>query len=134
MREIATRTILSLALLVPVTAAADWSHHDRGHGWQAHRPEFRAPDGRSDGCDQGRRGIRPAPAGPIWYGFQSGRLSGREARELREEAQQIRWKEHRYYRDGVLSHSERRDLRSDWADFRDSLQHELHDGERRWGW
>ncbi len=67
----------------------------------------------------------------IRNGVRSGLLSNSEVRELREDQRDIRQKEARYRSDGYLSPREREALRDDYREFREDLNHELRDGERR---
>lgn len=69
---------------------------------------------------------------PIREGVRSGRLSDREARELRRDEWEIREKANAYSADGRITQRERDKLVDAERDFRKDLNHELYDGERRW--
>lgn len=135
MKEILSAAILALTFLAPAAGQADWPrgrylperHHFRPGNSPFAPPQDACRSSRNNHWDHG-----PRPAGIIWHGIRSGRLSPREAQDLRDEAREIRWKEQRYLRDGYLSRFEREALRDDWEDFHDSIRHEMNDGERGW--
>jgi len=66
-------------------------------------------------------------------GVRDGSLTGREARNLRDQLEQIHRLEWRYGRDGVSSR-EARDLDRRYAELNQKLRFERHDGDRRYGW
>jgi len=70
----------------------------------------------------------------IWQGARSGQLSVREEQELRDMEQHIINDQRRYTRDGYVDWGERNDVRQDEREFEQKLNHELHDGERRYWW
>ncbi|MBX7137914.1 MAG: hypothetical protein K1X83_08025 [Oligoflexia bacterium] len=95
-------------------------------GWFGERPtQYRQPAFNSgDGAAWDSR--------ELWHGVQSGQLSAREVRDLKDRQAELQREYARYRADGYLSSAERRDLERDHDAYRRSLNHELNDGEHRY--
>lgn len=82
--------------------------------------------------NNGNRGFgQSRDADEIRYGIRSGQLSNREVRELADRRRQIEMEAASYRADGRLTPRERNEIREDYRDYREKLDHELNDGERR---
>lgn len=106
----------------------DWDHrwdkYDEGY-WQ------RNPERRWWGKDD-TNWRRDERFGDVLHdGLRSGRISGREERELRGMRADLLRSEQEYWNDGYLSKREREDLEDRAADLRKAFNHELNDGEYR---
>ena len=142
--RIALSTLLILSL--PISAYAkdfrgrgscsgsEYSRHSNGYGGYGPRAFFE--HGRPSRSSQRSSPWAPSSWSPndraIQRGIHSGRLSNREVSDLREDQRDIRRKEMEYRSDGYLSSKERKDLAGDYREFREDLDHEMNDGERRW--
>lgn len=138
--------VTALLLLAPSTALADYKFGGWGNGRGPRWADSRSCD-RNPRWNQGHYnngyynnswdGYRNSGFGlnqysdQIRYGVRSGQLSNREVRELEERRRQIQLDAAAYRADGRLSNRERNELREDIRDYREKLNHELNDGERR---
>jgi hypothetical protein len=64
-------------------------------------------------------------------GIRSGELTGREARGLRQERNEIRREERAYKADGVLTREERKDLHQDLNEHSQDIYQQKHDDQQR---
>ncbi len=128
------------SLLIPVVSYAEWRHERPCQ--EAHASRFESTRGSAyHGYGSAYRGFGFAPKrishdtfseDAFRHGIRSGELSNREVHELHEREQEIHREKMAYWSDGELSKRERKDLEKDTRRFKDQLNHELHDRERRW--
>lgn len=108
--------------------------YPRPYGQYSNRPHDYDRNRWDHSRPYGQYSNRPyASANDPWIqrGISDGRLSPAEIRELRQVQMDISRKEASYLRDGRLTEKEREWLEDKRSDYRDKLEHELNDGERR---
>lgn len=96
----------------------DWGH-DRG---------FQRHGARSGNVDR----LQQRQQAQIRLGVRNGSLTPPEARRLRGEQREIAALERSYRADGVLTRSERRDLRGELQDANRHIYNQAHDDDRRY--
>ena len=138
MNGIGKIALTCLLLLAPAIANADAPRWNWQHGYHGnYQPPRSVPHyGYSNPRYSSHNTDLNSALG---WGVRSGALSNAELRELRGKQQSLRKEEAAYWADGRLDKHEAKDLRNDYRDFRNDLQHELNDGERResyrrWHW
>jgi hypothetical protein len=135
------------ALAIAVPAHADPRQPGRGYEQPAAAHEAYRGDGRDDlrggyydrqPGDYRANAIRGFSRGDlarlserIDWGFQSGRLTEREARRLSWQLSDLRQRARYYWRTEGVSWRERRDLDMRYFALRDAIRYQMHDDDRR---
>jgi uncharacterized membrane protein YebE (DUF533 family) len=105
------------------------SDHGRP-GWHG-GPDWGRERGRHDGHRGGIDGLQHRQQSQIREGMRNGSLTPQEARRLYGEQREIAALERSYRADGVLTRSERHDLREELRDAGRHIYNQSHDDDRR---